>query len=471
MLMPAPKSGKISCMKLTPVILSGGSGTRLWPVSRKQFPKQFCHLLDKSLQTLTLERLASVGSAIIVAGQDQKTLTEKHIQATPLAQISKVIYEPFGKNTAPAVALACRYLQIQNRSEEIVGIFASDALILKNDEFYKTIQTAVDYLSSEPEVVVTLGLKPSYPETGFGYIQTESTVLNQVSAVKKFHEKPDLETAQKFLNQGGFFWNAGIFLFKVSSMIKWFSEIQPELWKKMSQLESDFSNLKEIYEGLKSVSIDYAIIEKLDAHKIRCIPCDLGWSDLGSWEAVTAAAKGVAKQEVSAHNNHVFSKEKKVYSFVGCEDLNVIDTADALLVVKKGESQKVKDLVEKLNKENPKIINEHVFEHRPWGQYEILREENYFKSKIIVVDPGQKISYQSHSQRAEHWIVVKGQAVVVLDDQQIVKKQGEHIFIPKGAKHRIMNLTESPLEFIEVQVGTYFGEDDIVRYQDDYGRK
>lgn len=457
-------------MKITPVILSGGSGTRLWPASRKKFPKQFCDFLDKSLQTMTLERLSKLGEALIVAGQDHKVLTEKNIKETVSARISQALYEPVGKNTAPAVALACRYLQIQNRQNEIAGVFASDALILKNEEFYKTIQTAVDYISDHSDVVVTLGLKPSYPEMGFGYIQADSSVNAQVTTVKRFHEKPNLETAEAFLKEGNFFWNAGIFLFKVSSMIQWFSELQPELWNKMQELKPDLSNLSQIYNELQSISIDYAIIEKLSADKIRCIPCDLGWSDLGSWDAVASVSEGAEIQEVASKNNHVFSKEKKVYGFVGCEDLTVVDTADALMILKKGQSQKVKDLVETLNTKNPNIINEHIFDHRPWGRYEILHEEDNFKSKVIVVDPGQKISYQSHAQRAEHWIIVKGEAVVVLNDQEIVKKQGEHIFIPMGAKHRIMNSTTKPVEFIEVQVGTYFGEDDIVRYQDDYGR-
>lgn len=455
-------------MKFIPVVLSGGSGTRLWPVSRKQYPKQFCDLLDKPLQTLTIERLQKYGSGLIVTSVALKVLTEKNILQNNL-NISKVLYEPVGKNTAAAVAVACKYLELNNQSHDIAGVFPSDAMIANPSAFDAALEQGI--LAAELGAVVTLGIKPRSPETGFGYIEVQSKVTSGAVAVSKFHEKPTLEKAQSFLAAGNYFWNAGIFLFKVSKMIELFKQHEPELWKSVSTLKNDLSNLNEIYSNLKSISLDYAIIEKMKSEDLQCIPCDMGWSDLGSWDALVENTNGdVQAIEVASNGTAVFSKLDKKYSVVGCNDLIIVDTADALMICKKGESQKVKELVEKIEATDKKIISEHVFEHRPWGEYEILRDESYFKSKVIRVEAGQQISYQSHAKRSEHWIIVKGEAVVILNDEEHIRKQGEHIFIPVGAKHRIINRSKTVIEFVEVQVGSYFGEDDIVRYQDDYGR-
>ncbi|MBC7457877.1 MAG: mannose-1-phosphate guanylyltransferase/mannose-6-phosphate isomerase [Bdellovibrionaceae bacterium] len=461
-------------MKMTPIILSGGSGTRLWPTSRKQFPKQFCDLLDKPLQTLTIERLQVYGEGLIVTSIALKILTEKNIIQNNL-KISKVLYEPVGKNTAAAVALACKYLELNHRTGEIAGVFPSDSLILDHKGFDTALKTAT--LAAESGSVAILGIQPKTPETGFGYIQTAALDKKSSDAVEvlKFHEKPNLEKAKAFVADGNYFWNAGIFIFKVSQMIELFKQHESELWQKISGLKSDLSNLDEIYASLKSISLDYAIMEKLKPSELKCVPCDMGWSDLGSWDSLVENSPGdLVPMEVAGGGNTVFSKQKKKYGIVGAENLIIVDTADALMICKKGESQKVKELVEKFeasgDAQAKKIVSEHMFEHRPWGEFEILRDESYFKSKVIRVEAGQQISYQSHTKRSEHWIIVKGEAVVVLNDEEIQRKPGEHIFIPVGAKHRIINRTTSVVEFVEVQVGTYFGEDDIVRYQDDYGR-
>ncbi len=469
--------------KFIPVILSGGSGTRLWPISRTKYPKQFCKLLDKPLQTLTIERLQKYGKGLLVTSEKLKDMTEKDIIQNNL-KIEKVLYEPVAKNTAAAIALACKYLDLTGRSNEIVGVFSSDALILKEQEFDQALMAAVH--SAADNFVVTLGIKPRNPETGFGYIQVKERALNtqQTTAVLKFHEKPTLEKARAFLADGHYFWNAGIFIFKVLRMIELFKQYEPELWHSISDLNIDLSNIDGIYAKIKNISIDYAIIEKLSPQELVCVACDIGWSDVGSWDALVEVSEGapfnrksLKKQpvQIAAKGNSVFSEQHKKYSIVGCDDLIIVDTADALLVCKKGESQKVKDLVDALKSSgeisDQKITVEHVFENRPWGRFEILHDETYFKSKIIQVEAGQRLSYQSHAKRAEHWVMVKGEAVVVLNDQEHILKQGEHIFIPQGAKHRVLNLTNSVIEFIEVQVGSYFGEDDIVRYQDEYGRK
>lgn len=465
-------------MKLIPVILSGGSGTRLWPLSRTSFPKQFCELLDKPLQTLTIERLQKFGSGLLITSEKLKDMTERDIIQNHL-RIEKVLYEPQSRNTAAAVALSCKYFELTKRLDEVAGVFPSDSLIQNNSEFEKALQAAVH--AAVQGFVVTLGIKPRGPETGFGYIQVKERALNTEKAteVLRFHEKPTLEKAQAFIADGHYFWNAGIFIFKVSKMIEHFKSHEPEIWNKISALKLDLSNLKEIYSDIKNISVDYAILEKLSSDEMRCVPCDIGWSDVGSWDALVEVTegysfdkKGLKKRpvQITAKGNSVFSREKKKYGIVGADDLIVVDTADALLICKKGESQKIKDLVETLKIEDQKIISEHVFENRPWGRFEILRDESYFKSKMIRVEPGQKLSYQSHTQRAEHWVIIKGEAVVTLDDKEIIVKQGEHIFIPQNSKHRMLNRTETTVEFIEVQVGSYFGEDDIKRYQDDYGR-
>ena len=466
-------------MKFIPVIMSGGSGTRLWPISRTKYPKQFCELLEKPLQTLTVERLQNFGAGILVTSERLKDLTEKDIIQNKL-KIERVLYEPTGKNTAAAVALACKYLQLTGRESEPVGVFSSDALISKKQEFDAAINAALK--SAQNNFVVTLGIQPRSPETGFGYIQVKERALNTETAteVLKFHEKPSLEKAKSFLNDGHYFWNAGIFIFKVQVMIELFKKHEPEIWNLIDRLKSDLSNIKEIYDQLKNISIDYAIIEKLGSDKLRCVPCDIGWSDVGSWDALVEVTEGLPfdgktlkKQpvQISSKNNSVFANQNKKYGFVGCDDLIVVDTADALMICRKEQSQKVKDLVEAFKMSDEEVVTQHVFENRPWGKFEILHDTEYFKSKIIRVEPGQKLSYQSHSKRAEHWVMVRGQAVVTLDDKEYLVKQGEHIFIPQQSKHRIHNRTDDLVEFIEVQVGTYFGEDDIVRYQDDYGRK
>ncbi len=344
-------------MKLIPIVLSGGSGTRLWPISTAANPKQFSSLLSDTLQTLTLKRLACYEPSIIVTGEKLKTLTEKEILEHQF-KVSGIIYESTGKNTAPAVAVACRYLELLGLQKNICSVFSSDALITKENEFHAVIEKA--YQQASQNKVVVLGIKPNRIETGFGYIQIPAaSKLNVAANVLKFHEKPNYQTAEKFISDGNFFWNAGIFIFSIDSMIAHFRLHQPEMWSLISELKKDLSNIKDIYAKIKSISFDYAIIEKLNSDQLSCIPCDIGWSDLGSWDVldeINAANKLKISQtavEVNSKNNTVFSHQKKIYSFVGADDLIVIDTPGALLICKKGTSQQVKDVVEAL-KNDPK---------------------------------------------------------------------------------------------------------------------
>lgn len=457
---------------MIPVILSGGSGTRLWPVSRQHMPKQFCEIFGQSLQTLTLQRCLKMGSPWIVTSKALQTLTELNLKENKADQV-RVVYEPNGKNTAPAIAALCKLLLAQGKGDEIVGIFPSDHLITKEEAFLNVVSFAQTV--AHENRVVTLGITPSYPETGYGYIQTKAEILKEKDSLKaysvvKFHEKPDLQKAKEFIAQGSFSWNAGIFVFKVSHMISLFEKHQPELWKQISNLKEDSSNLEEVYSKVQSISVDYAIMEKLTADELACIPTEFGWSDVGSWDAVASLQKGLEILNVKGQGNFVFGDTGKHYSMIGMEDVIVVDTDDALMLVKKGHSQDVRLVVEALTQQKSPLVKEHVYEYRPWGYFEILKDTENFKSKVIRVNPHAQISYQSHSKREEHWTITRGSGEVVLNDDVMPVKVGSHIHIPLGAKHRIRNNTDFVLEFVEVQLGSYFGEDDIIRYQDDYQR-
>ncbi len=464
---------------MIPVILSGGSGTRLWPVSRASYPKQFCEFYDGSFLGNTIRRLKTLGDVHILTTQSMGPLTHRAVNQEGL-NLANVILEPMGKNTAPAVALLCHILQLRGKAEEIVGVFPSDHLISDEEAFFRAVKLAE--ICAGKGYVTTLGVQPHAPETGYGYIETSDEILGQEKdlravKVKGFREKPDVKTAREYMASGRYFWNAGMFLFRVSQMIKHFQEFQPAMWNKITQIDGELKNAQYNYAMVDSISLDYAVMEKLQAQ--ACIPCDMGWSDVGSWDEV-ARISGESTQLHSrskaqifnqdSENNYVFAVQGKVVGLVDVTDLLVIDTPDALLVAKKGSSQKVKELVDSMREAGLPEATVHPFEHRPWGGFEVLSDEKEFKSKKITIDPGARLSYQSHAKRAEHWIIVSGQAEVTLNEKVIVLKPGQSIFIPIGAKHRIHNPGKSPLIFVEVQTGSYFGEDDIVRYLDDYNR-
>jgi mannose-1-phosphate guanylyltransferase/mannose-6-phosphate isomerase len=463
-------------MKFIPTILSGGAGTRLWPVSRTKFPKQFCDLFDQSLFRMTLDRLTQLGSPWVVTNESLKILTET-VMREAAVPIPQALYEPKANNTAPAIAFLCKVLLQKGEDRAVVGIFPSDHLVEKTENFQAAVKLGIECAAQGQ--VVTLGIKPTFPATGYGYIEIAPDVFKAGAAGLKaqptrgFREKPNEQTAEDFIQAGNFFWNAGMFIFEVRTMIGHFQKWMPELWSVMEQLKPDLSNLKEVYARCPSQSIDYGIMEKIKEQV--CIPCDLGWSDVGSWDEIAKLQESADSFQVDASGNFVFSRQNKVVGFVDVSNLVVVDTADALLIARKGSTQKVKNLLESVAKApNPKtsvVASEHPFEYRPWGRFEILRDTDAFKSKVIHVNPGQQLSYQSHAKRAEHWVITKGAPEVTLNDVIHRLKAGESIYIPTGAKHRIRNPHASDVvEFVEVQVGSYFGEDDIVRYQDDYQR-
>ncbi len=458
----------------TPVAISGGSGTRLWPLSRNSIPKQFAPLGESTLQERTLRRLAQMGSPWVLTVSHLALLSRRSLKGLSLPQ-DQLILEPFGRNTAPAVALMCHVFAMRDMGQETVGIFPADGLISDEEIFYEAVSLAVD--CAQKGDVVTLGIKPHTPATGFGYIEVMPEKVNekgelQAKRVRRFCEKPNLQQAREFLENGNFFWNAGIFVFKVQTMVESFRKLMPDLWSAISALPPDLKGVEEVYRRISPISIDYGIMEHLTDQV--CIPCDPGWSDVGSWDEVSKFKDFGCKDqmvEVGGGDNFTFSNDpKKIFGFLGVRDLIVVDTPDALLISKKGESQEVRKVVEVVQQRHPAKANQHTHDIRPWGGYEILSESDDYKVKRISVDPGERLSYQSHQKRSEHWIVVRGEGEVILDDQVVPVKRGTHVFIPFEVKHRICNTGTTQLEFVEVQVGTYFGEDDIQRFKDDYDR-
>lgn len=518
-----PKAGGFGDLKLMknaskspnyhfiPAIISGGSGTRLWPVSRQAYPKQFAEIfgdgLGNSLFARTASRLMPLGSPWTITIEGLRTLTEKALIVEGLTReqaIRQTLYEPRGRNTAPAIAFLCRALELQGFHDSIVGVFPSDQLIEDEDKFRLTVTRAMEFAARGH--IVTLGIKPTFPATCYGYIETAGTApgVDQrtdlgtsgadapaMTAVR-FREKPDEATARGFLEKGGYFWNAGMFVFKLSRMIELLKEHAPQVWNPFETLKSDYSNIEDVYERVQAISIDYAVMERLSSHVT--MPCEFDWNDVGSWDAIADVKQGkhsvlatsalasngidasgaTAAIQVTAENNFVFPTDQKTYAFVDVNDLVVVDTQDAVLIVKRGRSEKVKEVVDRLKSFPPQAARratEHAFEIRPWGRFEVLKDTPDFKSKVITVDPGAQISYQSHAKRAEHWTIIKGSGEVILNDETIPVGPGSHVFIPVQAKHRIRNTGAQPLTFVEVQLGTYFGEDDIVRYEDSYGRR
>lgn len=342
---------------LIPVVLSGGSGTRLWPVSRTKFPKQFARIFERSLQEMTLARLSQVGSPWIVTNAQLKELTINQAQASGIPG-HQLLFEPQSKNTAPAIALICKVFQSLNLRDQVVGVFPSDHLIENEPAFFAALKAAVQ--EARTGRIVTLGISPTFPATGYGYIQASGSAKElAASPVQKFHEKPDLKTAESFLKSGNFFWNAGIFIFKVDAMIAALERLQPRMWATFSGLKDDRSNLDKVFSEAENISIDYAVLEKLSPSELSCIPCDIGWNDIGSWDAIAELA-GSSDKTVQAHatGNFVHGLAGRTYAFAGVDDLIVVDTRDALLITRKGKSQTVKDVVEALKLKDDRILQE-----------------------------------------------------------------------------------------------------------------
>jgi mannose-1-phosphate guanylyltransferase len=476
-----------SALHILPVILSGGSGTRLWPVSREAMPKPFMKLAGgKSLLQLTWERawrLPTVSHAAVVTNMAYSYKAAEELMSETGATKISMLLEPVGRNTAPAVALSALWAKERFGGDVIILILAADHLIDKQPEFEAAVVDAAKLARRENRLVL-FGIEPSGPETGFGYIEWGKAIADSRShEVVRFVEKPSAEKARGYLEAGNFVWNSGMFCFTADTILNALERFAPDVLKaarhvaSRSDLKADgqISFDSALFSELPDISIDYAVMEKAD--NVAVIPCAFGWSDIGSWKAVAEAYETDALGNtiegnailLNSRRTYVRSEDRLVAA-VGVEDLVVIDTPDAVLVAHKQSSQQVKDIVARLKSEGHISAKEHVTVHRPWGTFRTVEEGPGFKIKRIVVNPHQSLSLQLHHQRAEHWVVVDGEAVVQIGEQEFLTKPGEYRFIPLGEKHRLTNRTEKRVEIVEVQVGGYLGEDDIVRLVDNYGR-
>ncbi|AJG15126.1 MULTISPECIES: mannose-1-phosphate guanylyltransferase/mannose-6-phosphate isomerase [Pseudomonas] len=477
-------------MQLIPVILSGGVGSRLWPVSREAHPKPFMTLPDgQNLIQKTFLRAAQLDAVVEVLTVTNRELlfkTEDEYHAVNKAGLPLgYILEPFGRNTAAAVAAAALQLQQVYGPQALMLVLAADHLIKKEAAFFQAVAIAT-HLASQGWLV-TFGIKPRYPETGFGYIEAaEGGALGDGLKVQRFVEKPDLETAQAYVAAGNYFWNAGIFCFQVGTVIDEFRKHAPDVLDAVEQTlqKSRCATANgytctalepEKFGNVPDISIDYALMER--STKVATVPCDIGWSDIGSWNAVSELTPpddqgNRFEGEVVAYGarNNFVSTENRLAALVGVEDLLVVDTLDALLIAHKDHAQDVKHIVKQLKTEGHSAHLLHRTVHRPWGTYTTLEDGERFKIKRIVVKPKASLSLQMHHHRSEHWIVVSGMAVVVNNEQELLLNTNESTFIRAGNKHRLRNPGVIDLVLIEVQSGEYLGEDDIVRFEDNYGR-
>lgn len=447
---------------MTNVILCGGSGTRLWPLSRTLMPKQFIRLFNaKSLFDLTLRRNVHAQKTIIVCNEAHYFLA---LDECGGKKIDKFILEPFGKNTAAAITFAALCCD----EDEILLITPSDHLIEDEAEYKKALLIAQSYANQD--FLVTFGIKPSEPNTGYGYIKADKN-----GDVERFIEKPNLETAVKFIKEGEYYFNSGMFCFKAGVFLNEMKKYAPSIVKDVAAaIEGSVNepNLLKIspnfMDKIEDISIDYALMQK--SLNIKMVPLDAGWSDMGSFDELSKKMKSDSEPlQIDASENFVIAK--KPTALVDVQNLLVVDTEDALLITKKGSSQKVKEVYKHFSNSLPEICEAHTSVYRPWGSYEVLGEGNGYKMKKIIVKPGKRLSLQKHFKRNEHWIVVEGEALVTIDSDKTPLKQNESIYIKKEQTHRLENTANTDLIVIEVQTGEYLGEDDIVRISDDYDRK
>ena len=469
------------------IILCGGNGTRLWPISRTLMPKQFVKLFDeKSLFQLTVQRNRSVcREQFIVSNAEQYFLAVDQLEELQCSS-NKFLLEPIGRNTAPAIALACFALN----AEDIVLVSPSDHLIKDEEAYAKVLQEAKQL--AKDNNLVTFGITPTFAETGFGYI--EYVVSSKRLAgynVKKFHEKPDLETAKNYLQQNNtinhqlsttnYLWNSGMFCFKAGVFLEELKKYSPKIYeasKKAFENASKNGMYRIAHEDMANIpedSIDYAVMEK--SNRVKVVASDIGWSDLGSFDALAKEfdtdENGNTKDKnllaINSKNNFIYSSDRLIAT-VDIDDLIVVDTPDALLISKKGNSQKIKDIVKELKGRESNLHHIHLTAHRPWGTYTVLENTLGYKIKRIIVKPGKRLSLQKHFHRSEHWIVVEGIALVTVGDKEILVRPNESTYIPMGELHRLENPGKIDVVLIEAQVGEYLEEDDIVRVDDDFER-
>ncbi len=469
-------------MTIIPVILSGGAGTRLWPLSRSQYPKQFLPLASQNTMIQeTLLRLEGIKttSPIVICNE-----SHRFIVADQLSQINiknpSIILEPIGRNTAPAIAVgALKALEIDK--DAVMVVLPSDHVIQQKEVLTSAVNIACDV--AQDGSLVTFGIKPTSPETGYGYIKAHVNDTERFFHLDKFVEKPNKETAQKYLDSGEYFWNSGMFVFKASSYLDELKIYESEIFdcaKKAYQkavVDTDFIRLdKETFSLSPSRSIDYAVMENTSLGKV--VPLDAGWNDVGAWSALWQVNQKDENNNViygdvityDTTDSYIYS-QSRVVTTVGLKDTIVVETKDAVLVTNKENAQGVKEIVEELKRQNrTSCVEENLVGLRPWGSYEAIERGNRYKVKHITVKPGEKLSVQMHYHRAEHWIVVSGTALVKNGEKELLLGENQSTFIPLGTIHALENPGKVPLELIEVQSGLYLEEDDIIRFEDRYGR-
>jgi mannose-1-phosphate guanylyltransferase len=449
--------------KILPIILSGGFGTRLWPLSRKYSPKQFLKLEDGSSLFSKAIKLVSGQEflpPIIVSNEAHKFFILDEAQ-----NFANLILEPVSKNTSASVALGALKAKAMYGEDVTLLVLSSDHLILNSSLFIKSIQNGLELIKND---IVLFGVKPTFPATGYGYIEVEGT------KVKRFREKPNKETAEEFLNQGNFLWNSGIFMFTAGNILKSFTEFIPQTLEIVKNslntaiTQNNITTLNQTpFKKLEDVSFDYAILEK--SHNISCVQMLSAWSDIGDLTSFAETIKTKPNLEMlDTIDTNVISERLVVC--IGLSGLTIVDTKDALLIAKTENLQDVKKIVKSLEEKGAEEVLFASKVYRPWGYYEVLINQPNYKVKRIFVKPDCKLSLQSHEKRAEHWVVTEGTATVTIEEKEFTIKTGEAAIIPLKAKHRLTNNTKSPVVIIETQVGTYLGEDDIVRYDDIYGR-
>jgi len=489
-----------------PVILCGGSGTRLWPLSRAGFPKQFLALSGNDTKTSLFQEAVrrlnqlgspsiSLGNTLIVTNEDHRFLVLDQLRDIDGVNVT-LLLEPAGRNTAPALTLAALCVSqsdIDQDDDPILVVTPADQTIQNADAFAQALQNCITAVEGDPgnQTIAILGITPTGPETGYGYIKRASIKGSFGEyAVEQFVEKPNLEKAAAYLEDGNYFWNSGMFVLRASTWLAALKEFRPDIldatqkaWQQKTKDRADGTQFirpdKELCSSIPGESIDYAVIEKCPGsdYQIKMVELNAGWNDLGAWDAVWQVGNKDAEGNVTSGDailsdtkNTLVHTSSRLVSVVGLDNVIVIETADAVLVADRSKSQNVKHIVNRLQAQNRDEKNLHRKVVRPWGWYDSIDEGERFKVKRIQVKPGASLSLQMHHHRAEHWVVVKGTAEITNGNQVITLTENQSTYIPQGQTHRLANPGRTPLEIIEVQSGSYLGEDDIVRFEDTYGR-
>ena len=469
-------------MKIIPVILSGGSGKRLWPLSRKEYPKQYLKLVgDNTMLQETILRLkgvANISDPIIICNMEHRFLVAEQCQQIGVKK-SLILLEPIGRNTAPAIAAAALQ-SIKNSDDSILLVLSADHLIQDVDAFHQAINIASQQLQDGK--LVTFGVVPTDANTSYGYIKFSKKNGNGAYNVEKFIEKPDLKNAEHYLGQGNYLWNSGMFMFQALNFIDELIIHAPNIFTSVNnavnnaKYDLDFIRLEEKdFKSSPSISIDFALMEK--SSNVVVVPLDVGWKDIGAWPALYDVGKKDSQGNVI--NGDVIIKDTTntyinaghhMVTAIGVDNLIIVDTPDATLIATHDKAQEIPSIVKLLKASGRPESAEHQKVYRPWGWYNTIESGKYFQVKKLYVKPGAKLSLQMHQKRAEHWVVVSGKASVTNDKQTFTLNKGESTYIPLGGIHALENKTKEPLEVIEVQSGVYLGEDDIIRFEDNYGR-